>query len=373
MASKCSFCNKPCSHKCICGDVFYCSDECQKYDWINHKETCPLVSIRYVDEERGRGLLANRRIHPGQLILEEAPVMLIGSDMQQDHQKEIIYQYNRLTKHQKKIYNCLSYNKLLKGPGNLVKILNIWYTNNVCSKNSKFDEEDVKGMYFRFSMSVNHSCIPNCVLNFDEDRNLKLVAIARIAKGEELVINYLDPSKGEKNLLRYERQKSLIKGWNFVCKCPVCSLTGQALSKNEALKRDLASLVEEQENSSGVNVTENTRKRLTLEVEIAGILQKLGPETVRELPYSLHRCYLYSKILQIQGVSLSQSPESFRNAALEGSRLLGETFVQRFSHVDQEMDAIISSVLRSVVASRRKIFYNLPANATIIVANKFSN
>ena len=81
----------------------------------------------------------------------------------------------------------------------------------------------------------------------------------------------------------------------------------------------------------------------------------------------------YSKILQIQGVSRSQSPESFRNAALEGSRLLGETFVQRFSHVDQEMDAIISSVLRSVVASRRKIFYNLPVNATIIVADKFSN
>ena len=108
MASKCSFCNKPCSHKCICGDVFYCSDECQKYDWINHKETCPLVSIRFVDEERGRGLVANRRIHPGQLILEESPVMLLGSDMQQDHQREIIYQYNCLTKHQKKIYNSLS-------------------------------------------------------------------------------------------------------------------------------------------------------------------------------------------------------------------------------------------------------------------------
>ena len=131
----------------------------------------PLVSIRFVDEERGRGLVANRRIHPGQLILEEAPVMLLGSDMQQDHQREIIYQYNRLTKQQKKIYNSLSYNKLLKGSGNLVKILNIWYTNNVSTKNSKFDEDDVKGMYFRFSMSVNHSCIPNCVLNFDEERN----------------------------------------------------------------------------------------------------------------------------------------------------------------------------------------------------------
>ena len=233
--------------------------------------------------------------------------------------------------------------------------------------NSKFDDDEVKGMYFQFSSSVNHSCVPNCVLNFDENRNLKLVAIARIAKGEELVINYLDPSKGEKNLLRYERQKSLITAWDFICKCPVCSLTGQALFRNEALKRDLASLVEEQDHSSGVNVTENARKRLTLEVEIAGILQKLGPETIRELPYSLHRCYLYSKVLQIQGVSLSQSPESFRNAALEGSRLLGETFLQRFAHVDADMDEIISGVLRSVIASRRRIYYNIPANATIIV------
>ena len=108
-------------------------------------------------------------------------------------------------------------------------------------------------------------------------------------------------------------------------------------------------------------------QRLTLEVEIAGILQKLGPETIRELPYSLHRCYLYSKILQIQGVSLSQSPESFRNAALEGSRLLGETFLQRFVHVDADMDEIISGVLRSVIASRRRSYYNIPANPSIIV------
>ena len=278
MTPNCNFCTKPSSHRCICGEVFYCSDACQKYDWNNHKQTCPLVSIRVMDEERGRGLVANRRIHPGQLVLEEAPVMLIGSNMRRDHQVEIIHQYNCLTKYQKKIYNSLSYNNLLKQSGNYTKILNIWYSNNVSTMNSKYDEDEVKGIYFQFSSSVNHSCVPNCVLNFDENRNLKLVAIARIGKGEELVINYLDPSKGEKNLLRYERQKSLITAWDFICKCPVCSLTGQALFRNEALKRDLASLVKEQGHSSGVNVTENARKRLTLEVEIAGILQKLGPE-----------------------------------------------------------------------------------------------
>ena len=37
-------------------------------------------------------------IHPGQLVLEEAPVMLIESNMRRDHQVENIHQYNLLTK-----------------------------------------------------------------------------------------------------------------------------------------------------------------------------------------------------------------------------------------------------------------------------------
>ena len=100
MTFNCNFCAKPCSLKCICG-VFYCSDRCQKYDWKYHKKSCLLVSIRVIDEEKGRGLVANRSLYPSQIVLEDSPVLLIGSNIKQDHQTEVINQYNSLTELQK--------------------------------------------------------------------------------------------------------------------------------------------------------------------------------------------------------------------------------------------------------------------------------
>ena len=205
-----------------------------------------MVSIRVIDEEKGRGLVANRSLYPSQIVLEDSPVLLIGSNIKQDHQKDVINQYNSLTEQQMNNYNSLSYNTLLKGSGSHLKILNIWYANNVSTQTSMLDNDDVKGIYFQFSMT-NHSCAPKCVINFDENRNLKLVAFERIFKGEEIVVNYLDPKRGDKNLLRCERQKKLITNWNFICKCSVCSLTGQDLSRNEDIKKDLAALVEKQD------------------------------------------------------------------------------------------------------------------------------
>ena len=360
MTFNCNFCAKPCSLKCICG-VFYCSDRCQKYDWKYHKKSCPSVSIRVIDEEKGRGLVANRSLHPGQIVLEDYPVILIGSNIKQDHQKDVINQYNSLTEQQINNYNSLSYNTLLKGSGSHLKILNIWYANNVSTQTSMLDKDDVKGIYFQFSMT-NHSCAPNCVINFDENRNLKLVAFERIFKGEEIVVNYLDPNRGDQDLLRCERQKKLITIWNFICKCSVCSLTVQDLSRNEEMKKDLAALVEKQDQLVfRVSMTEGYNRKLKLEIKIARILLKLGAETIRELPFCFHRCYFYSIILHIQKVPLRGNPESFRNAAFESSQLLGETYLQMIVNVDKEVDDIIRSFL---VVSRKRFYCDFHVHMT---------
>merc|ERR1712098_710211 len=92
----------------------------------------------------------------------------------------------------------------------------------------------------------------------------------------------------------------------------------------------------------------------TLEVEVVNIMKKLGLETVRDLPTSLLRCYLYSKVLQIQGVSLTYCPTTYRKAAYDEARILGDGFVKLIQGLDIKFDEVI----RGVVAERKLQSYS---------------
>ena len=118
--------------------------------------------------------------------------------------------------------------------------------------------------------------------------------------------------------------------WSFNCQCVVCSFSGQELERNESLKKNLVCLVEKQNQFQKVQIYENAMHRLSLEAEIVDLMRRIGVEMAREIPDSLHYCYLYAKILQIQGVSLTQSPDTYRKAAYEDAKLLGETFLKKF-------------------------------------------
>ena len=330
LSQVCSSCFSPCSRSCVCMRVFYCSDQCQKADWTKHKEECPRVSIQTIDNVKGRGMVAIRAINPGQEVLSEKPLIHINGSVssRKYHQEEVLSKYHHLSRSSKAEYNSLRYiNREVVGN----KILNIWYSNCVGIRvlgQLTVDDEEEKGLYLSFSM-INHSCAPNAVINFDESRKVKVVAITKIRRGEEIVINYLDPTRGE-NLLRFERQKILRNMWRFNCRCVVCSLKGQELERNESMKKNLVCLVEKQKQFQRVPVQENAMNRLSLEVEIMDLMRKIGLEMAREIPDSLHYCYFYAKILQIQGVSLAQSPDQFRKVAYEDAKLLGESFLKKF-------------------------------------------
>ena len=326
----CSRCCSPCSRSCVCTKVFYCSDQCQKADWANHKADCPLISIQTIDNDKGQGMVASRAINPGQEVMSERPLIHINGspNSRKYHREEVLSKYHHLPSSLKDKYNRLNYIDR-KVVGN--KILNIWYSNCVGIRvlgHQTTDDEEEKGLYLGFSM-INHSCAPNAVINFDNGRNVKVVAITKIRRGEEVVINYLDPSRGE-NLLKFERQKLLRQMWRFNCQCVVCSLHGQELERNESMKKNLVCLVEKQNQFQKFPVHENAMHRLSLEVEIVDLMRKIGLEMAREIPDSLHHCYFYAKILQIQGVSLAQSPDQFRKVAYEDAKLLGESFMKKF-------------------------------------------
>lgn len=78
---------------------------------------------------------------------------------------------------------------------------------------------DGTGFYF-LTCKINHSCQPNCVVNYACHPQLGLVAhltaLRDIAPGEELVQSYV-----EQSLPLAERQKQL-REYGFVCACPKC-------------------------------------------------------------------------------------------------------------------------------------------------------
>lgn len=73
---KCGKCSKDANSICTnCKSIYYCSRDCQKADWKNHKKNCSPFEIKN-DEKLGRFLKANRDIAKDSIILSELPCVV---------------------------------------------------------------------------------------------------------------------------------------------------------------------------------------------------------------------------------------------------------------------------------------------------------
>ena len=264
MAYQCNVCDILCSMTCVCGQVNYCSLSCQKDDWKYHKFLCPKVSVQNVPN-KGQGLVTNRSIQRGELILTDRPILAINVD-NQDYHLAVPEQYKHLPKHIKKAFDSLQH---YDREDSSSKLVNIWVTNQMSTKTHE-EEANICAVFMTF-LKANHSCAANAVINFDEEKNLVLNAVTKIGKGEEITVNYLAPDK-KNYMLRFERQKALKQIWQFTCDCPVCSLRGQELERNESLKNQLAALHDKQESYGSVAMVTHTKSRLSLEIAMVELL-----------------------------------------------------------------------------------------------------
>lgn len=83
-----------------------------------------------------------------------------------------------------------------------------------------FLNNEGSGLYILQS-SVNHSCVPNAVVDFPYSNNtLVLKAIRDIKVGEEICTSYLDECQLERS--RHSRQQALSSMYLFVCHCDKC-------------------------------------------------------------------------------------------------------------------------------------------------------
>ncbi|KAJ8915049.1 hypothetical protein NQ315_016024 [Exocentrus adspersus] len=81
---ECDICQKPASQKCgACHNVFYCCKEHQKSGWKKHKKVCrpfkcnmlKLKAEVHNDDNLGRHLRATKDIKPGEVVLQESPLI----------------------------------------------------------------------------------------------------------------------------------------------------------------------------------------------------------------------------------------------------------------------------------------------------------
>jgi len=348
MTKECSVCSAPTSNTCSsCKITPYCSLQCIKTDWVEHKATCPKVEERVINEEKGRGLFTTRDVKKGTVVFEESALILIKSD--KNLYKNVLEEHKKLNKDEKKKLGSLHYQAV----AGRKKIFSIWNANALSTQVSSSDLAE-EGVYYRVAL-INHSCSPNTVINFTTEKKIKMIALKDLKKGEEVHISYLRPeTEFREELLKQDRQKILRTRFQFSCDCSVCSLAGQDLQRNEKIKAEICGLVSKLVQCRDMADIDNVQKSLCLQLEITKSIRSLGSELIRHYYISLHKCYLFSKILVLHGCRSTENPQMYREAAREEADNLGESFSRVFKERDGKYDEIIGNVAKHLVKKRKK-------------------
>ena len=89
---------------------------------------------------------------------------------------------------------------------------------------------------------INHSCVPNCSVQWNPVTDREELFTAReVGAGEELTICYLDMVTNVSS--REERRDYLERHFGFQCDCPLCSLEGEELRADDEIRLKECSLI----------------------------------------------------------------------------------------------------------------------------------
>lgn len=92
-------------------------------------------------------------------------------------------------------------------------------------ENEKLGFFDGTGLYSLACM-MNHSCEPSVKVLYPEDGmgrgEARIVTLGQLQEGQELLISYIDT-----RWTRSRRQRELLDGYRFECRCERCNREGQ--------------------------------------------------------------------------------------------------------------------------------------------------
>ncbi|XP_074279508.1 histone-lysine N-methyltransferase ASHR1 [Silene latifolia] len=214
---------KKCS---ACHAVWYCGSSCQKKDWKLHRVECQALSniekgklkyltpsIRLMAKLYLKRKLQNEKVIPATVTDNYSLVEALVSHMSEIEEKQLLLYAQMAT----------LVNDILRWPGLNLKEVAENFSKLACNAHSICDSELRPlgtGLYPVVSI-INHSCLPNSVLVFEE-RVSVVRAVQHIPKGTEVLISYIETAGSTMT-----RQKVLKEQYLFTCSCPRCMKLGQ--------------------------------------------------------------------------------------------------------------------------------------------------
>lgn len=236
--------NKQTLKRCSqCKRVRYCSIQCQKRDWKYHKHEC-------------------KHLRP---FFETCLVLNMGSDVYTDGQLlgRLLHVLSTLGDGDGEIHTDNTYGSILSASCADIKNMaetsqhaysdtavyaivhsgllpthtdtqtaNLWLRRFKCNNFGICDDLfSVKGAgIYPLGALLNHDCVPNCLITYDQDQTQTVRAVRNIDAGEELCHSFVDVCTPTSS-----RRRELKKWYGFDCICLRCK-SGIYITKNSPAK-----------------------------------------------------------------------------------------------------------------------------------------
>jgi hypothetical protein len=284
--SVCVYCNKTAKQKCSrCHSVYYCNKDCQSEHYRIHKQSCkPPFKIEKIPG-KGKGMMANTFIPQGTLILSERPIMITNviTDIKDvsSHLDNLRVAVSKLESKKKRqlfrLYNAR--------PD--LQILGLFGSNSISlpHTNSKTDSAYMpRAAVFPTLSRINHSCAPNVVWSWNDQRNCEeLRAAVDIAPDSELTASYVDIL-----LTSSERKEELGYKYDFICQCAICGLPSDEVEKSDKKRKNI---VQMQFEVKEMVQNKEYKDAYAKSNDILEMAQDLGMEVFSILPQFYLDCY----------------------------------------------------------------------------------
>jgi len=268
-------------------DLVALVEELNVNDGPKNEQSYEILSI----PGKGNGMIATRKLYPGEVILAETPLFVVPD--------KIFQNVDNLESYLERRINKLS-------SDDRTKFFELSDCRNV-EKNA-FDDYFYSGSFYTNAMDyagdaalcptiamANHSCRPNAEFVSRPDLGKQLlVTMYVIEAGEEICINYMAMT-GEATEVADVRQAYLRKWYGFQCCCKVCTLKDDALQNDTDIRENIKELqsvdreeLELSELEELIRLLYKINAKLTYILQIFDPLYRRAPEgSLRRLEYAI--------------------------------------------------------------------------------------
>lgn len=228
---------------------------------------------------KGTGMIATRKLYPGDMILAEKPVIIVPNDIFSDvvkcEEEFLERKINKLSSKERELTLALTDCREMEES-------DYYDPNPYCgmfSTNAMHFEEDAA--LCPVMARANHSCRANAEFISRADLGVqRLIANYIIKEGEEITINYMAMRK-EGLDVKETRQAYLRQSYGFQCACWACTIQDNELLEEETLRETIKEFQAVGEDK--LDVTE-------IEILIANVYQISGKHSyILDLVQHLYR------------------------------------------------------------------------------------